>query len=258
MKKELCTAFCEEIEVNKISRGYAVQTGFDNYNGDPLGFYVFGPDQNGCYRIQDDGLTLAILDAEGANLNNPQRNEVFEGLLSLFGASVDDDLGLTIGPLLENEVPKAALRFVAFLLRVQDILFMAQERAENTFRYDVIAEMQRQYKDKIAVEDKPELPEGLSEHSPDLVLRADDRPLTAVFLCTSDAKVMEALFMHMVVRYESEYKCYVAAILETPKSVSQKRLTSAMNHLDGVSIFRTEETEAIQRIGRVAAGQYLN
>ena len=44
VKDDLCKAFCDEILVREVPAGLAVATGFDNFSGDTIGFYIIGPD----------------------------------------------------------------------------------------------------------------------------------------------------------------------------------------------------------------------
>ena len=58
MKKELCEAFCEALNVVEVPAGLAVGTAFLKEDGDRIGFYVIGPDKKGHFFIQDDGTTV--------------------------------------------------------------------------------------------------------------------------------------------------------------------------------------------------------
>jgi hypothetical protein len=55
MKTEICEAFCKGLSVSEMKNGFAISTLYDDLKGDPLGFYALGPDDDGFYRIVDDG-----------------------------------------------------------------------------------------------------------------------------------------------------------------------------------------------------------
>ena len=59
MKDALCKAFCDQLAVRSIPAGLAVSTGFTLSNGEPLGFYIVGPDGTGRFRLEDDGTDRA-------------------------------------------------------------------------------------------------------------------------------------------------------------------------------------------------------
>jgi hypothetical protein len=61
MKEELCKEFCNQIQVRQVPSGLAVGTSFIGPDGDPIGFYVVGPDDSGRFRIEDSGATVPIL-----------------------------------------------------------------------------------------------------------------------------------------------------------------------------------------------------
>ena len=117
-KEQLCEAFCGEITVRSVPAGWAVSTAFNSMNGDPLGFYITGPDVSGKYHIEDDGASIAFIEASGADLKNKTRLEAFNELLNEYNINYDEDTGeLVTEPLAENQIPKQAIRFIAFLLR---------------------------------------------------------------------------------------------------------------------------------------------
>ena len=50
-------------------------TAFGLTDGEPLGFYVVGPDPVGRYRVGDDGTTIALIEAARASLETETRQE---------------------------------------------------------------------------------------------------------------------------------------------------------------------------------------
>ncbi len=75
MKDLLCKAFCEQITVRDVPAGLAVSTAFNLSGGEPLGFYIVGPDSTGRYRLEDDGTTIPMIEAVGIDLETPTRTE---------------------------------------------------------------------------------------------------------------------------------------------------------------------------------------
>src|SRR3954463_6680006 len=86
----------------------------------------------GRYRIEDDGTTIPMIEAEGIDLNTSTRQEALESLLTEYGARYDEEKGeLTTAPLSVQKVPSAAFKFVALLLRLQDLILLTPERAAS-------------------------------------------------------------------------------------------------------------------------------
>jgi hypothetical protein len=134
MKAELCEAFCNDLMVTNVPAGLAVGTTFIGPGGDHIGFYVIGPDASGAWMLQDDGSTVPYIEASGADLGIPTRQAAFNQMLEECGANYDDDsCELRVGPLQIDEVPQAAMRFVALLLRIQDLALLTAERAKSTW-----------------------------------------------------------------------------------------------------------------------------
>src|SRR5436305_490542 len=111
LKMALCEEFCGQIDVRPVSAGLAIGTAFSGVNGDPIGFYVVGPDAEGKYRIEDNGATVTILEACGVDLDIASRAESFAELLAEYGASFSEKEGeVSTPPITSGELPKAALR----------------------------------------------------------------------------------------------------------------------------------------------------
>jgi len=144
MKTELCEAFCSELEVREVPAGLAVGTAFEGLAGDRLGFYIIGPSSSNVWSIQDDGTTMPYLEAIGADLAIETRKEAFNRLLSEYGASYSDDTcELRIEGLRRDDIPQAAMKFVALLLRVQDLSLLTRDRAESTWVEEALRDIEQ-------------------------------------------------------------------------------------------------------------------
>lgn len=75
MKERICKAFCDTVSTRKVPAGLAVSTSVASINGDPIGFYIVGPLEDGRYRLEDSGLLMPYLQAVGSDLENQTRRE---------------------------------------------------------------------------------------------------------------------------------------------------------------------------------------
>lgn len=250
MKDDLCKAFCDQLSVHSVPDGLAIGTEFNGIAGDPIGFYIVGPDDNGLFRIEDDGQTVSFLEMSGADLGNAARLEVFDGLLANHAASYDSDEGdLFIAGLQKRDVPSAAIRFVALLLRTQDILFMAAERAASTFREDAMRLLRRKVGDTAVIKESEVIHPRLKDFPADVLIKAKNKVPVALMLGTSDQKVTEALLLHAVARLEvPELRVRVVALIEQERAVTEKSRRRAANRLSAVTYFRGDEDAAIDRV----------
>jgi hypothetical protein len=254
LKKALCEEFCNQISVRTVPAGLAVGTEFSGINGDPIGFYVTGPDTEGKFRVEDNGATLTILEACGADLEIESRARSFSDLIATYGASFNEQVGDLHTPLLNaTELPKAALRFVAMLLRVQDLLMTTHERVASTFKEEALRQIRQSIGSRAEIIEDTAVAEALSEWTADAIIRAPNREPIAVFFVLTDTRLYEAIMMQMEAAYRVKIPCAVVALLEKSDSVSPKAASHAQNRVS-VRRYRGDEQEAVAAISRQALG----
>lgn len=254
MKSELCKAFCDDLTVRQVEAGYAVGTAFRGLGGDPIGFYISSSALQG-FRVEDDGGTVAFLAASGFDIESPTRKEAFQKLLEEYGVEFDDQSGeLHSSFLSESETPSAAIRFVACLLRIQDLLLLSPERVENTFRDDAIRKIKDALGGRASIVENEPLDPRLREFPVDMVLKAPERPPVAVFFSQSEQRVYEAILFQMTSLYEARIPCSVIALLEKGTNISHRMRQRASNRLAAIPDYRGDEEAAISRIVREVLG----
>lgn len=254
MKEALCKEFCDQLQVRKVPAGIAVGTNFIGPTGDPIGFYVVGPDAHGRFRVEDSGVTVPILESCGADLDLDSRFQFFNELLSQYQAEYDEASGeLKTQALSSADVPKAAVRFVAMLLRLQDILLLTKERAESTFRQEAIRDAQKALGDRATITFDDAVSESIGDIKPDMIIRADNRMPVAVFLVSQDAKLYEAMLLQNEAQDGNDLLCKVVALMEHEASVSKRAFGQALNRLIPLR-YRGDEKLAMERIVRETLG----
>lgn len=253
MKEELCKEFCNQIQVHAVPAGFAVGTEFMGLDGDPIGFYIVGPNSQGQFRIEDNGSTVLILESSGADLELESRAELFGELLSEYHATYDDERGeLKTDALPARDVPKAALRFVALLLRLQDMMLLVRERVENTFRQEAMRDLRAAIGTRAEIAEDDVIDDELSEFKADVVIRARDAYPVAVFFVMSDAKLYEAMLLQSEADNKAHIPCKVVALMERGEdSVSKRVFNQAMNRLVPLR-YRGNQQDAMARIVREA------
>ncbi len=255
MKNSICRAFCQDLSVRELKNGFAISTPFDDVEGNPLGFYAIGPGAEGRYRIIDSGATVAFLEAAGVTFDNEARQQAFAELLMEYGANYDDESGeLVIPEIEEHNLPKAALGFMALLLRIRDFLLVTRERVESTFREDVITALKEKLTGRATVEEEKAVSLDLEEITPDLLMYAKGRETVALFIASSERKVHEAIHLQMIARHEAHVSLKIIVMLEQEASVSQRLRQRADNRLDAVPRYRRDEKAAIERVIREVVG----
>ncbi len=257
LKSALCEEFCGQIDIRPVPAGLAVGTAFSGVNGDPIGFYVVGPNAEGKYRIEDNGATVTVLEACGADLDIEARAQSFSELLAEYGASFSEQQGeVSTPPISSGDLPKAAIRFLALLLRLQDLLMTTHEKVASTFKEEALNAIRNNIGQRAEVfEDSPVIA-ALSEWTADAVIKAPDRDPVAVFFVMTDVRLYEAIMLQMDA-YRLKAPCSVVALLEKQNSVSPKAAGHALNRVS-LRRFRGDEREAVAAIERQALGMALN
>lgn len=256
MKEALCQAFCGDLKLTDVPVGYAVTTTFRRDDGDSVAFYIVNDSSRpGSFRIEDDGTTIAFLEASGVDFSTETRADALSSLLSSHGVEFDEDeMLLHTGVLREADVPKAAMLFLSFMLRINDFLLLTKDRVASTFKEDAAARIIEKMDGRAIVEqDVPVSPE-LSDTIPDMVIRAPNRHPVAVFFGSSPQRVNDAIFLQMQALYEVHEDVQVVALLERENVIGHDLRRRAANRLAALPIYRGDEPSAISRIEREAIG----
>jgi hypothetical protein len=254
MKEKLCKAFCDDLRVQTIPAGLAVTTAFEAADGDHIGFYVV-KEGEATFRIEDDGTTLPYLEASGVDFRSGTRGDALRDLLREYGVVIDEATQeFYMTGLSDDALPSAALKFVAFSLRVRDFMLMTEFRVATTFREDAAKLLKEAVAGHASFEENATIAPSLADFTADFVLRAPSRPPVAVYLGISDNRILEALFMNMRARYEVKEPVSIVALVEKRRSLSAKVIQQAMNRLDAVTEFRGDEIAAVEKIARTAIG----
>src|SRR5205814_1273617 len=160
------------------------RAGFFTSEGDAIGFYVTRSPFDGTYRLEDSGLVVPLLEASGVNLDSGTRAEAFRKLLQDHGAEFDvDAMELHSQYVTESDLPSEAMRFMALMLRVQDLELLAPETVENTFREDAEAALRENLSGKAQLKFRSSPAQDLSEFEADAIISSGSNTV-ALYLGT--------------------------------------------------------------------------
>lgn len=247
MKDEICKAFCGGVQVRKVPAGLAVSTSFVDSHGDRVGLFVVR--EEGASLVREDGTLLGWLEAGGFNRKAPSRAKALQELMGEYGVDLDED-GRTFGILVPSDsaVPAAALRFVAFLLRAKDLTLLVEHRVASTFREDAERVLREVIGASATLEERVPLSADLAEFPPDYLVRFPRGAHVGVFLGTTDARVLEALFVHMRVMHETHDPVMISVLMERGGVITPRVHQQAVNRLSAVAEFRGDELAAVRRV----------
>lgn len=253
-KQALCEAFCGGVQVREVPIGLAISLGFVDRDGDSIDFYVARHPLDGSkFRLEDSGLLVPMLEAQGVNLDSGARAKAFQELLEQYSAVFDEDaMVLHTRYLDDDEVPTAALKFLALMLRVRDFELLTPELVESTFRDDAKEAIEDYFSDIATVKFKATIGD---EYTADALITpktANVKPV-AVYFATTESRVDEAVMVWMEQRLSNKRDYEVALLLEKekPSGIGGKSLRRAMNRV-GIATFRGDETGAMHRLASFA------
>ncbi|WP_067105347.1 DUF1828 domain-containing protein [Sphingopyxis granuli] len=256
MKEALCQAFCGDLKLTDVPVGYAVTTTFRRDDGDSVAFYIVrDKSRPGNYRIEDDGATVPFLEASGVEFSTETRADAFASLLDSHGVQFDEDeMLLHTESMREADLPKAAMRFLSFMLRINDFLLLTRDRVASTFKEDAAARILERLEGRAEVDQDVAVSPILSDTIPDMVIRAPDRSPVAVFFGSSPQRVNDAIFLQMQALYEAHEDVRVVALLERENVINHELRRRATNRLAALPYYRGDEPSAITRIELEALG----
>jgi hypothetical protein len=179
----------------------------------------------------------------------------FQALLAEHHAEFDEDESIIRSPNMRQEqIPQAALAFVALLLRLSDFLLLREEHIESTFKEDATKRIRDKIGPRAEIREGGLVSQNLTEIEPDMVIRAPDRDPVAVFFAQSSPRVYDAIILQMAALYEAREPLAVIALLEGEGSVSREMQKRASNRLAAVTFWNGDEVASVQRIEREVLG----
>jgi hypothetical protein len=255
LQKMLCFTFCGGISVNPVATGYAISTAFEDNSGDRISFYLTPSDEG--FVIEDDGSYLAHLIAKDIPIEQGQRGQLLEAILSQANAFWDrETLEIRTSAFPTCDVPRRVIDFLSAMIRVRDLELFTREVVRSTFREDAIGAMTRTL-DHVAdlSEDEP-ISKDFKEFPADLVIRPHgdiaSAKAGAVYLVNNNDKLNEALLLKMESKRLDRGDFEVIALVEDldMRLISRKRFRRAQNRDLAMPIFREDEEAAMNFIRR--------
>lgn len=229
----LCEAFCAEVAVTPVPVGYAVRTPHRQPDGDFASFYLRkSADDAAQFRIEDDGCTVAHLEAAGFDLDRDSRFEAFTELLAEHGAYYDDkEVLLTTRYMGMAELPSAAISFSYLMARVKDLELLVGSRVYRSFKEDLADLIEQQFGQIATIERNSPLDAEHADYIVDFVIRAQAGQVLAVFAGSSELKALESLLFweQYKDRHDSNFHSMIVLEEAKPSAIKERTLSRVMN-----------------------------
>jgi hypothetical protein len=212
VKKEICSAFCDGLSIREIPLGYAIKTPFSWLHGEPL--VIFGEKSDGLIRMRDGGDTLALLEDIAGDLTTDTKMDAMRQLAIEHGILFDEDNSLFVSDWTEEvNLGGAAIRFMSFLNRIQDLAFLSRERVTNAFREELFDAIRERFGARFYVREREALSKEHKEYTADIIIR-DAKIQAAVYAATNEVNVLEALLTEQVFKEGHEVRTVPVVVFE--------------------------------------------
>lgn len=230
---DLCRALCGGLDMKAVPIGFAIKTPFTTADGDALGVYLRRDKDNpALLRFEDDGTTIAGLEEEGVSLSSDTRSDVFADLLASYDAHYDDESAtIYTDYFLEDRVPANFAKFIALLLRVQDLRMLSRERVREVFKDDVRVLLDKHFGGRIDIAEDENPSEVLKDYVADFVLKSPNGETLAIFAASTEIKALEALLLWQELNRRSIPRIRSMAIFEgaKPQRIRTRTMSRVMN-----------------------------
>lgn len=124
--------------MRRVPRGFAITTPYTYEDGDPIILYAVKVGDK-VYQIEDAGVQIPSLEACGVGVSEGTRGDAFTSLLNEYGLQFDDKaMVVRTAKTPEQEMGEAAIRLLAFLLRLQDFMLLTPDRIRQTWHEDAL------------------------------------------------------------------------------------------------------------------------
>jgi hypothetical protein len=254
-KDMLCSAFCASLNIRTVPAGYAVETPYTDSDGDPLVLYYVRQGTGDRWRIEDDGTQVPLLEANGVDLSGKARGEALSYLLTEYGAYYDREARVIHTTFHSRDLLGAAsIKFVALLLRLQDLALLSPHVVRNTFREDVLAAIKQTFGPGVEIEEQVPVSSELAAYNADCLITSREPSIAplAIYLGVSEERALQALVLKMEMEKYRSISTRVVLMLEKAKENPLRESTYALAQarLDDVLSFRGVEVDAMQRLQR--------
>lgn len=231
--EDLCQALCSGLSMRPVPIGFAIKTPFRGPDGDAIGLYIRRDKSNPTrVRFEDDGGTIAALEEDGVSLSTESRYEALADLLEQYDAHYDEAEAIIYTDYVSEDRAAANFaKFMALMLRVQDLRLLSRERTREVFREDVRQLVEGHFRGRVEILEDENPNEVLKDYVADFILKAPSGETLAVYAAASEIKALEALLLWQEVSRRSLSHVRSMAILEDakPQRIYKRTLSRLMN-----------------------------
>jgi hypothetical protein len=252
---ELCQALCSGLALREVKIGYAIKTPFKSPDGDSIGLYIRRDVANPqLLRLEDDGGTIATLEEHGVSFSVESRSDALAELLQQYDAHYDEKESIIYTDYVDDSrVPAHFVKFMALMLRLQDLRLLAHDRIREIFKDDVRQLIEQYFEGRVDIFEDENPSEILKDYVADFVLKSKDGETLALFAASSETKALESLLLWQELRNRKFDHVRSMALFEGPKPqrIKPRTMSRLLNSEVALGTLEGDRWELAQKIGKI-------
>lgn len=257
LSDSICKSLCEGFSVREVPVGFAIKSPFDWFLGEPLTF--FARTEGGRIRYEDSGTLIADLEGMGVDFSSDSRRALLNNLLVEHDVIFDEEGSMFVTEWVSPaRLPGLTAKYLSFLSRVQDLLFLNRDRVANTFKEDLTDALRVRFKNtaEIILGEAPV--ESLPQAIVDIVVRTKLGRTIAIFPATAEVHALEAMLFAKEIEANDISGVIPFLVFENfdASRISQRTRARAINSSLEIAAWNGGHSEVVEKIARYA-GQTL-
>lgn len=249
--RQICDALCKGFTVREVPIGFAIKSPFDWFTGDKMIFYA--RTKGALIRFEDSGATLFELEGAGVDLSSSTRMDSLQQLCRESDIKFDEEESqFSTDYVRAEEVGLSAIRFMSFMVRVQDMLLTVRSRVASTFKDDLIAAIQDRFSNEAVISVNEAPVSALSYYVVDIVVKHKDGKTAAIFPGTSEEKALNATLFAKDLELKHIDNVVPFLVFENAGTarISRDTQAKAMNSELQLATWDGGHSEVLDKIGR--------
>ena len=231
-KEMLCQEFCDRISMQEVPIGYVLKTPFVMPDGDSIAIYARRNEGNPeTFRLEDSGLLMGELEAAGFDLEFEARLDTLGELLEDHHAQFDEEECVFHTDYMHaDELLRSSFEFCQLLVRLPDLVLTVSERTRRSFFEDLLRIVETQF-DGCTIQTRKPLSADMKDYQVDIIVRASDGRVLAIYAATSEIKALESLLFWKECKEREIPHLRSMLVLErvSPGYIKKRTLSRVMN-----------------------------
>lgn len=192
LDRQICDALCGGFKVKPVPIGFAVASPFDWFTGDKMIFYA--RTKGALVRFEDSGSTVFELEGAGVDLSSSTRLASLMSICEESQVNFDqDECQFSTAWVKAEGVGLAAIRFMSFMIRVQDLILTTRSKVASTFKDELIQAVVDRFGATADIQLSEAPVADLSYYVVDIVVKHKNGRIAAIFPATSEEKALGAV-----------------------------------------------------------------